>query len=221
MRRTLALAALLAAFAPAATGLAEEPFYKDRLALDLSAPLPGPDGSAPTPAKDLSLSDAEIGTLKSGGHKAALLWHGGGDWVNAVTAGAKARFAELGIEVVATADAQYDPAKQANDIETAMALQPDVILTLILDPVQGAAALKPAVAKGVTTVLLSNPVQGFAAGKDYVGIVTDDIAGMGTAAAGLMNDALGGKGAVGFIYHDAKYFITNGRDNGFRATLEQ
>jgi ribose transport system substrate-binding protein len=70
-------------------------------------------------------------------------------------------------------------------------------------------------------VLLSNPVQGFTAGKDYVGIVTDDIAGMGTAAAGLMNDALGGKGAVGFIYHDAKYFITNGRDNGFRATLEQ
>jgi ribose transport system substrate-binding protein len=221
MRRTLALAALLAAFAPAATGLAEEPFYKDKLALDLSAPLPGPDGSAPTPAKDLSLSDAEIGTLKSGGHKAALLWHGGGDWVNAVTAGAKARFAELGIEVVATADAQYDPAKQANDIETAMALNPDVILTLMLDPVQGAAALKPAVAKGVTTVLLSNPVQGFTAGKDYVGIVTDDIAGMGTAAAGLMNDALGGKGAVGFIYHDAKYFITNGRDNGFRATLEQ
>jgi ribose transport system substrate-binding protein len=35
-----------------------------------------------------------------------------------------------------------------------------------------------------------------------------------------MKDAVG-EGPIGFIYHDANYFITNGRDNSFRATVEQ
>jgi ribose transport system substrate-binding protein len=200
---------------------AADPFFEEPLKLDLSAPFTGPDGGPATPASALLLSADEIASIQGGKHKAALLWHGGGDWVAAVNKGASDRFKELGVAVVATADAQYDPAKQANDIETALALQPSAILTLLLDPVQGAAALGPAVDKGVKVVLLSNPAKGFSAGKEYVGIVTDDIRGMGMAAAEMMADALGGKGEIGFIFHDANYFITNGRDNTFRATIEQ
>ncbi len=219
--RLPSLAAACAVVALAAhEAAAHEPFYDAPLDFDLDAAFPGPDGSPATPAADLTLTEEEIATLHAGDFTAALLWHGGGDWVNAVNQGATDRFAELGIEVVATADAQYDPAKQANDIETALALDPDVILTLVLDPVQGAAALQPAVDAGVQIALLSNPVSGFQANEQYTGIVTDDIVAMGVAAAELMKEAVG-EGAVGFIYHDANYFITNGRDNAFRATLEQ
>jgi ribose transport system substrate-binding protein len=219
--RFLTACALSALAAGAAGGAAAQtPFYSEPLAFDLSAAFPGPDGSPATPASALSLSDEEVAKLKAGNYSAALLWHGAGDWVNAVTQGAQAKFDELGIKVVATADAQYDPAKQANDIETALALDPSIILTLILDPVSGAAALRPAVDRGVKIALLSNPVEGFAANKEYVGITTDDIVGMGVAAAEMMKDAVG-EGPVGYIFHDANYFITNGRDQAFRATLEQ
>src|SRR3954471_20348406 len=200
---------------------AADSFFKEPLKLDLSAPFTGPDGVPATPASALLLSADEIASIHAGKHKAALLWHGGGDWVAAVNKGATDRFKELGVAVVATADAQYDPAKQANDIETALALQPSAILTLLLDPVQGAAALGPAVDKGVKVVLLSNPAKGFSAGKEYVGIVTDDIRGMGVAAAEMMADALGGKGEIGFIFHDANYFITKGSDKTFRGAHGQ
>ena len=123
--------------------------------------------------------------------------------------------------MVARADAQFDPAKQTNDVETALALKPSAILTLIVDPVAGAEAFRRANAAGVKLVLADNGAQGFVAGKDYVGIVTGDHIGMGRAAAQLMNDALGGKGAVGFIYHDAEFFVTNNRDGAFRAVLEK
>jgi ribose transport system substrate-binding protein len=58
---------------------------------------------------------------------------GAGEWYNGLTDGAQAVFEELGIAVVATSDAQFDPAKQATDVETALALQPDIILTLPVD----------------------------------------------------------------------------------------
>jgi ribose transport system substrate-binding protein len=211
----------VAVAAMAGTAVAQEPFFDQPIDFDLAAPFPGPNGAPATPAADLGLSAAEVEQVRAGDYTAALLWHGSGDWVNAVTAGATARFEELGIEVAATADAQYDTAKQANDVETAMALEPDAILTLVLDPVQGAAAFRPAVDAGATLVLLSNPIEGYEPNRDYVAIVTDDIVAMGRSAAELMGDAVGGQGAIGFIYHDANYFITNGRDNSFRATIEQ
>ena len=103
-------------------------------------------------------------TIKSGGHKAALLWAGAGTWYNALTSGAKDAFAELGIEVVAETEADFDPARQATDVETAMALQPDIILTLPVDPVSGAQAFRPAVDAGAKLVFVDNGVDGYAPG---------------------------------------------------------
>ncbi len=41
------------------------------------------------------LTAEELETIKSGGHKAALLWAGAGTWYNALSSGAKDAFAEL------------------------------------------------------------------------------------------------------------------------------
>lgn len=180
-----------------------------------------PNGEPATPASDVTLTDEEIAKVKEGNFKAALLWAGAGEWYNGLTDGAKAEFEKLGIEVVATADAQFDPAKQATDVETALALNPDIILTLVVDPVSGAQAFQPAVDKGVTLVFADNGADGYVAGQQYVGIVTGDHYGMGRGSADLMNEALGGKGAIGFIYHDADYFVTNNRDRSFACWLQE
>ena len=98
----------------------------------------GPSGEAATPSSAITLSDADLASLKDKGYKAALLWHTSSDFVNAVSAGAKDEFARAGVKVVVTTDAGFDAARQRSDIETALAAKPDVVLALPLDPVTSA-----------------------------------------------------------------------------------
>jgi ribose transport system substrate-binding protein len=169
----------------------------------------------------VTLSDAEVAKVKGLNATAALLWHTSSDFVNAVTAGAKDEFARLGISVVATTDAGFDSAKQMSDIETVLAKKPSAILALPLDPTTSAQAFKPAVESGVKLVFLSNVPAGYTQGKEYVGIVTDDLYQMGKQAADALAAAIGKKGKVAWIFHDAKYYVTNQRDNAFKETIEK
>ncbi len=180
----------------------------------------GPGGETATPSSDIAVSDDKVSMLKSGGYKAALLWHDQSDFVNAVTAGATDEFTRLGIEVVATTSAGFDAAKQRSDIETALAKKPNIILSLPLDPVTSAAAFKEAKAEGVKLVFLSNLPKDYKHPADYAAIVTDDLFQMGKQAADALAEAMGGKGTVGWIFHDATYYVTNQRDNAFKSTIE-
>lgn len=180
----------------------------------------GPDGEKATPTSALALTDAEVAKLREAKHTAALCWHTAADFVTAVTAGATDEFNRLGMTVVAQTDAEFSPAKQQNDIATVLAKKPSVILALPLDPVTSAQAFRPAVAAGVKIVLLSNKPKGFVQGKDYVTIVTDDLFEMGKHAADALAAAIGNKGKIGYIYHDAQYYVTNQRDNAFKTTIE-
>jgi ribose transport system substrate-binding protein len=190
--------------------------------IDLDAQTVGPTGEASTPLADIPpLTDEEVAQIAEGDYSAALLWAGAGTWYNALTKGAEERFAELGIDVVARAEADFDPARQQTDVETAMALQPDIILTLPVDPVAGGQAFRPAVEAGTKLVFVDNGIDGYVPGQDYVSIVTGDHFGMGKLAAQLMADAIGGAGKIGYIFHDADYYVTNNRDAYFKAAIEQ
>jgi ribose transport system substrate-binding protein len=181
----------------------------------------GPHGEAATPSESVTLSDADLTTLKAKGYKAALLWHTSSDFVNAVSAGAKDEFAKAGVNVVVTTDAGFDAAKQRSDIETALAAKPNVILALPLDPVTSAAAFKEAVSGGVKLVFLSNVPADYKHGTDYAAIVTDDLFQMGKQAADTLAKAIGNKGKVGYLFHDATYYVTNQRDQAFKSTIEK
>ena len=190
--------------------------------VDLDAPTVGPNGEASTAVADLAaLTDEEVAQVQEAGYKAALLWAGAGTWYNALTKGAKERFEELGIEVVAEAEADFDMARQQTDIETTLALQPDIILSLPVDPVAGTAAFRPAADAGSVIVFVDNGVDDFVPGEDYASIVTGDHFEMGKKAAELMSDAIGGAGSIGFIFHDAVYYVTNNRDAYAKAAFEQ
>jgi ABC-type sugar transport system, periplasmic component len=180
----------------------------------------GPNGEEATPSTEVTLSDADIAALQGKGYTAALLWHASADFTNAVSAGASDEFARAGVEVTITTDAGYDAARQRSDIETALAAGPDVILSLPLDPVTSAEAFRQAVEDGVKIVFLSNVPAGYVHGTDYVAIVTDDLFQMGKQAADVLAEAIGGEGQVGWIFHDATYYVTNQRDNAFKTTIE-
>jgi ribose transport system substrate-binding protein len=181
----------------------------------------GPGGEAPTGYQAVALSDEDSAAIKSGNYKAAILMHQLTDWVNAVIAGTRDTVAQLGVEGVAVTDAQMDANNQRTDIETALALKPNIIVTLVVDPVSGAVALRQAIGQGIKVVLISNLPSGFKHGADYAGIVTDDLFAMGQSVAQMIGDSLGGKGEVALMFHDADYYVTNQRDKAVEAVLRR
>ncbi len=182
----------------------------------------GPNGEEPSDATTADLSDAEVAQVKALHLTAAIAMHyGGNDWSTAQIAGLKSEFTRLGIEVVAVTDANFDAGKQVSDIETIMAKKPSIIVSLPTDPVATADAYRKASAGGAHLVFMDNVPKGFVAGKDYVSVVSADNYGNGVTSAYLMARALGGKGTIGLIFHQADFFVTKQRYEGFKTTIKE
>ncbi|MBU2179409.1 MAG: substrate-binding domain-containing protein [Gammaproteobacteria bacterium] len=173
-------------------------------------------------AEQIQLTPAERQQIQQLQLTAAMVWHGSSPWVSAVTAGATDEFTAMGVKVLAVTDAQFDPAKQASDIENISMLKPDFILSLVVDAASVKGSYQKAVDAGARLVLLSNPIPGFVLNQHYAGIVTDDMVGMGRQAAKALASHFENRtkpAKIGMIFHDASYFITNNRDQAFRQEL--
>lgn len=182
----------------------------------------GPGGEQPTAASEVTLTDEELAQVQAMGATAALVFHyGGNDWSQAQLDGLTARFGELGIEVVAVTDAGFKPDKQVSDIETVLAQEPDIIVSIPVDPVATADAYRRAAEAGVHLVFMDNVPAGMTVGEDYVSVVSADNYGNGVASAHLMAEALDGEGRIGVIFHAADFFVTRQRYDAFRATIAE
>jgi ribose transport system substrate-binding protein len=179
----------------------------------------GPNGETPTPASELELTSEEVEQVRAGGYTAALVWHENSAFIQAVESGVREQFEELGVEVIASTSAEFDAAQQAANIETVLANDPDIIVTIAVDPTTAAEAYRPAVEQGVKIVVLTTPPAGYTAGEEIVGIVTGELTAYGKAAAEMLGEALGGEGQVGWIFHDADFWFTNQRDQAFKDWL--
>jgi ribose transport system substrate-binding protein len=182
----------------------------------------GPNGETPSGFDSTELTDAEVEEIKAGNFTAAIVMHySGNDWSTAQIEGLKAEFARLGVEIVAITDADFKPEKQVSDIETVMALNPDIIISIPTDPVATKAAFQKASAAGIKLVFMDNVPADMVGGEDYVSVVSADNKGNGVVSAHLFARALNGKGKVGLIYHDADFFVTKQRYEGFKDTLAE
>lgn len=182
----------------------------------------GPGGEEPTPAASLSLSDEELAEIKAMGATAAIVMHyGGDDWSVAQIDGLRYQFELMGIEVIATTDAGFKPETQVSQIETVLAQNPSIIVSLPTDPVATADAYKAAADQGVKLVFMDNVPQGLTQGSDYVSVVSADNYGNGVASAHLMAQQLGGSGKIGLVYHAADFFVTRQRYDAFKTTIQE
>jgi len=180
----------------------------------------GPNGESPTGASELVLSDAELAQIKDMKAKAAIVMHyAGNDWSSAQIAGLKSQFEKMGIEVVAVTDANFKPEKQVTDVETVLALDPDIIVSIPTDTVATSAAYKAAAAAGVKLVFMDNVPADMKQGEEYVSVVSADNYGNGVTAAHLMAKYIGSEGKIGVIYHEADFFVTAQRYQAFMKTI--
>jgi ribose transport system substrate-binding protein len=208
-RTKAAIAAVVAAGTVAAVATAASPIQSR-----------GPHGEKGVLATTIRLSASEIAKVKGMKATAAIALHyGGNDWSTAQVAGLKHEFAALGIKVVGVTDAKFDANTQVSDIQTLLAKKPSIIVSIPVDPVATAKAYKQAAAAGVKLVFMDNVPNGMKAGKDYVSDVSADNYGNGVVSAQLLAKQLRGKGTIGLIYHQADFFVTHQRYQGFKATI--
>jgi ribose transport system substrate-binding protein len=218
------LAASLAAMCLTVAGCGSDDSNErtDTSDFDLSQSTVGPNGEAATPAADVpELTGEVLERAKAGNYSVAILHGGSSTWFNAMEEGIEAEADKLGVDIVLTTSAEFDAAKQADQVETAMSKSPDAIVTLPVDPVSAAEAFRPAVDAGVKLLFVDNGIEGYQAGSEYVSIVTGDHFGMGRAAAELTAEAIGDEGKIGYIFHDADFYVTNNRDQYYKAVIEQ
>ena len=182
----------------------------------------GPNGESPTAASEVMLTDEELSEIQGMGATAAIVMHySGDDWSAAQIAGLREQFGTMGIEVIAETDADFQPETQVSDIETILARNPSIIVSIPTDPVATASAYRQAADQGVQIVFMDNVPQGFTPGEDYVSVVSADNYGNGVASAHLMAEALGGEGQIGIVFHAADFFVTRQRYDAFKATIEE
>lgn len=182
----------------------------------------GPNGEEPASADAAELTDEQVEQVKALGATAAIAMHyAGDDWSTSQIQGLEDEFGRLGIEVTSVTDADFDPAQQVADIENALTRQPDVLVSLPTDPVATAGAFRAAVDAGTKLVFMDNVPEGFVAGEDYVSAVSADNFGNGVISAHLLARSLGGEGTIGLIFHEADFFVTRQRYDGFKQTIEQ
>ena len=182
----------------------------------------GANGEEAASADVADLTDEEVQKIKDAHLKAALVFHyAGNDWYNAQVAGLKATFEELGVEIIATTDADFSPDKQVSDIETVLAQNPDIIISIPTDATATSAAYKKVSEAGVTLVFMDQPANDLEAGKDYVSVVSADNYGNGVASAHILANSIGKKGKIAALYHDADFFVTEQRFEGFKKTIQE
>jgi ribose transport system substrate-binding protein len=100
-----------------------------------------------------------------------------------------------------------------------MTQDPDIIVSIPTDPVATASAYKKVAEAGTKLVFMDNVPQGLTAGQDYVSVVSADNFGNGVVSAHQMAKALGGKGKIGLVFHQADFFVTKQRYEGFKETI--
>lgn len=182
----------------------------------------GPNGETATPATSLSLTDEELKKIREGGYKAGISFHyGGNDWSASQLQGLTDAFKALNIEIVATTDADFSAEQQVADLETIMAKNPDILVSIPTDATATADAYRRVSEAGTKIVFMDNVPAGFTAGTDYVGTVSADNYGNGIIAADLIGEALNGTGKIGVIFYDVDFFVTNQRLEAFEKTMAE
>jgi ribose transport system substrate-binding protein len=235
-RRFLAAALALSAFVPLLTacgssdssGSSSTSAATTKAAAPVTAPSApicetlGPNGETATPIAKFTLAPDELAKIKKGHYTAAMAWHTSDEVTAAETRGAQAAFKEMGIKVVAITNADYQADRQSDQVRTILAKKPDIIISLPVDPTATAAAFKQAAAAGVKLAFQDNAPNGFTkAGTNYVSVITSNHCEMGQKTADALAAAIGGKGDIGYIFHDADFYVTNHRDQAFKKTIEK
>ena len=180
----------------------------------------GPRGEEGVLYTEIQITDAQKEKIRAGNFTAAISmgWLGD-DWASQQLLGLKETFAELGIEVVAETNANWEDARQISDLDAISVLKPDLVVSIPLNTATTASAFQRLADAGSQIVFIDQAADGMQPGEDYVSVISSDNLALGMYLADLLNDAVGGKGDVAAMYYANDFHVTNLRYIGFIARM--
>ncbi|UCB47307.1 MAG: substrate-binding domain-containing protein [Spirochaetota bacterium] len=182
----------------------------------------GVEGEQPVYDGDLVLTNGEVAKIRSMGLTCAYVDNNlAGEYTLAIHGGCIDTLEYLGVKVLAETTADFDPAKQKTDVESVMALDPDIVVGYPVDPTTGTEVFQPVVDAGKVLVLVSNRPKGYEPGREYVGISTNNPYDNSYVYTKAMIDYVGPDGVVGFISFSEDYFVLNVMDDATRDALKE
>lgn len=178
------------------------------------------DGVKPTAYEEFGWTDDQITSIKDAGLTVGLVMHTGGEsFSNAVISGVTKAAEELGVEIVAQTDAQWDAAQQSTNLESVLAKNPDIVILCQIDVEAMTDQLKEAAANGTKFVFFDN-INASLTEDDYVSLVTTDTYAAGVECAKDMAAELGDSGRIAMFTWSAPNLGNRARSQGFRDYIE-
>jgi ribose transport system substrate-binding protein len=177
----------------------------------------------PVNFNDLAITAEDVEAIRGMGLKAAFLNWSGVPYNQAFTHGIERAFDELGINLVATTNFEFDAVKASADVQNVLPLDPDIIITGVLDPTVWPGILQPARERDITITMWSQGVEGWEVGhdQDICTISSYDPAYDGATVADGIGKHYPDGAKVGMIHWSFNHPVVIGRDQGFRDRLAE
>ncbi len=171
----------------------------------------------PTNYSDIKITQADVDAIRAKHWRAVFLNWSGVPYNQSFTFGMKQAFSELGINLVATTDFEFDAVQANAQVQDVLPLNPDILITGVLDPTQWPGILQPAVQRGMTITMWSQGVQGWQVGpgKQLCNITSYDPAYLGVTVADEIHKQYPNGANVGVIRWTFNHPVVKGRDAGF------
>lgn len=178
----------------------------------------GPNGEPAASPDDVKISDEDAAKIKAGNNgtpfKVAVVFQFSGDWPNGQTKGLTDEFGKYGVEIISNTEANFKVDKQIANIENAIQLKPDGMVSIPVDDVATAPAYKKVGEAGIKLIFMDNAAKGLKAPTDYQSVISADSEGNGQVAAQKLACYIPEGGTVGIVDFGITFFVTNERTKG-------
>jgi ribose transport system substrate-binding protein len=178
-------------------------------------PAISPDGGKAVHASTIKLTQQEIDKLKRSGrqYKIAYFTQAQDDNDRNMRAGILDTFKKYGLPISLSQEAvaNWDAARQVDQVETLIKTKPDAMIGILVDQTAVASAIRDANRAHIPVVFWDVAAKG----ANYTGIVSSHGRVAGWKAADAMAKAIGCKGDVAVLPMKFKFFPTDQRVNGF------
>lgn len=176
----------------------------------------GPNGEAAASPDDVAISDGDAQKIRDGKFKVAIVFQFSGDWPNGQTRGLTDEFNKYGVDIISNTEANFKVDRQIANIQNAIQLKPDGIVSIPVDDVATAPAYKKVGEAGIKLVFMDNAAKGLKAPDDYQSVISADSQGNGQIAAAKLSCYIPENGTIGIVDFGITFFVTNQRTKGVK-----
>jgi len=170
---------------------------------------------------EVNITVAERDQLREGNYKAVMMieW-GSGEWTRANTSGIQDTFDHYGIDVSFT-DAQMDTQTQANQVETVVAMNPDVVIFTSVDDAASNTYARPLLDAGIPVVLFSNIPEGWKHETEFQCISSQNYKSLADYSVQIIADNVPENPKIGILYMDVAFGTMNTIANYVREAVPE